>query len=92
MTSHPYIHFIERIFPLFIESIIIIHLDQEIKKGLDTINGRLDSLEDTITQQNFTGECPSGIAGNFLNPASNCSHIHPGDISGNRLIACINVC
>ena len=67
----------------------IIFSDQEMKQILETMNKeigkRLDSLEDTMTQQNTTGECPMETTGSFLNPADNCSHIlhhHPQATSG----------
>ena len=67
----------------------ILFSDQEIQQTLETMNEkigkRLDSLEDTMAQQNTTGECPMETTGSFLNPADNCSHIlhhHPHATSG----------
>ena len=63
--------------------------DKEIQQTLEAMNEemvkRLDSLEDTMAQQNTTGECPMETTGSFLNPADNCSHIlhnHPQSTSG----------
>ena len=68
-------------------------LDQDIGEKLNQhfnrMNGRLDSLEDSVEQIKSTaGQCSNDSTRSFLDTAHGCNHIlhnHPGSPSGNDI-------
>ena len=64
-------------------------MNQQLNEMNNNLNGRLDSLEDSVEQIKCTaGKCSNDSTGSFLDPAHNCSHIlhdHPGSPSGNDI-------